>query len=354
VYYGIEARAYAALMFFSAASALALLTAVRTGQVRWWGPYAASVAAVLYTHYTGVGVIAAEGAWALWYGARRGGRCSRPIAAAAGAYAPWLPYVQAAPEHFRSIARLRGPWALGTRCSSSWQGLRRARRLDVPGTVPLVLLGCGAGRRARGPGRGTVPSRGRQSSPSRPDPGARTAPGRSFCRVSGLVGDDLFLFPRSMSASLPFVGLALGWVLVRPARPWAIAAVVLAAGASGSARRRPSAPKRIARTSPAWRACSTSACVPRDVVLYYGPALDPFVCWPDGVPVLRRSHRVAGANPGEASRMACVRSAPWPRTHLPLSKSRRAAGLRPPSVAGWEAVDHRDLPGLRALTTGDV
>jgi 4-amino-4-deoxy-L-arabinose transferase-like glycosyltransferase len=66
VFYGSEGRPYATLMFFSALSALLLVEAVtKGGPSRWWA-YGVSAAAVLYTHYTGLTVLAVEVAWAFW------------------------------------------------------------------------------------------------------------------------------------------------------------------------------------------------------------------------------------------------------------------------------------------------
>jgi hypothetical protein len=173
--------------------------------------------------------------------------------------------------------------------------------------------------------------------------------GPILCRISGLVADDLFLFPRNMSASLPFVGLALGWVLVRPARPWAVAAVVVAAVGLGLGAAQTLRAKAHRPDFPGLARLLDERMRPRDVVLYYGPALDPFVIGRTASLYYARSHRVAGTNPGEASVWhAFDRRRGQGRIFLAQLEAR--GGPRPPSVAGWEAVDHRDLPGLRALT----
>jgi hypothetical protein len=65
VFYGTEARAYSALMFFAALSTLALLVAIESRR-RWhWALYALASCAVLYTHYLGGLVLTAQAVWAL-------------------------------------------------------------------------------------------------------------------------------------------------------------------------------------------------------------------------------------------------------------------------------------------------
>ncbi len=94
IWQGAEGRPYGALMFFCVASSLLLLVALdsRRPWSWWWAAYAVSVAAVVYTHYTGVFVLAAQTLWALW--ARRD-RWAQIAAATVGAvilYIPWLPF----------------------------------------------------------------------------------------------------------------------------------------------------------------------------------------------------------------------------------------------------------------------
>src|ERR1700759_3722294 len=66
VYYGIEARPYATMAFFVALSTWALVRAVRSGAVGWWGLYAVAAAGAVSSHYTSVFVLAVQGAWGLW------------------------------------------------------------------------------------------------------------------------------------------------------------------------------------------------------------------------------------------------------------------------------------------------
>lgn len=65
LFYGTEARAYSALMFFTAVSTLALVVALRSRERLPWAVYVIASCATLYTHYLGGLVLAAQVGWAL-------------------------------------------------------------------------------------------------------------------------------------------------------------------------------------------------------------------------------------------------------------------------------------------------
>ncbi len=131
IHYGIEARAYAALMCFSALSALMLLVAVETGRARWWAAYGAAVAAVLYTHYTGIFVIGAQGAWILLMHRRRWRALMLAYLGAAVAYLPWLPHVHGDPSNW-SCGHSSAAGPRGTRSCSGPRGPRSSRPPTCP------------------------------------------------------------------------------------------------------------------------------------------------------------------------------------------------------------------------------
>jgi mannosyltransferase len=91
--FSTQGRPYATLMFCVVLSTLTLLIAIDRGGRGWWAVYAVASAAVLYTHYTGVFVLAVQTVWAAW----RYPELLRPLAAATGGAAvlflPWLPQV---------------------------------------------------------------------------------------------------------------------------------------------------------------------------------------------------------------------------------------------------------------------
>jgi hypothetical protein len=93
VYQGSEGRPYELLIFCAALSALLLVRALEAEREWswWWVGYALATVAVVYTHYTGVFVLAGQSVWALWAGPTR----RRPLVAASALalvlYLPWLP-----------------------------------------------------------------------------------------------------------------------------------------------------------------------------------------------------------------------------------------------------------------------
>lgn len=235
IFYSVEARPYATLMFLSALSALFLLTALRSAQRRWWFAWGLSLAAVLYTHYTGVFVAAGQLLWVLW--ARPASRRPALIAAALGAVAfvPWLPFVKGDQlSVYGEVATILGityPDAL-----VSWLiGLPLLKPERVPGVGPVILLGIAIGLGLlgllrRGPPRRSISSQARS-------PAGLLAILAAVTPVAvfaySLLADDLFRFPRNLIASLPFAALVLGWALVRPGWPAAALPVGLAAAAVG-------------------------------------------------------------------------------------------------------------------------
>jgi mannosyltransferase len=89
IFYATEGRGYATLALLSVLSTICLVELVRTGRQRWAVALAFSSAGVLYTHYTGVFVIAAQFGWALVCCRAR----ARPVLlAAAGTVALLLPW----------------------------------------------------------------------------------------------------------------------------------------------------------------------------------------------------------------------------------------------------------------------
>ena len=91
IYFSADARAYAVMLLLLGGSTLFMLLGSRTGQVRWWIGYGICVCLVMYSHYTGIFVLAAQFLWAMW--ALPGSR--KPMLVASGlaalAFMPWVP-----------------------------------------------------------------------------------------------------------------------------------------------------------------------------------------------------------------------------------------------------------------------
>ena len=91
VMYGVEGRASSLLALLSCLSTLALLHALDRGGVWRWVGFGALTAAILYTHYTGVFVVVAQGAWALWRHRAEWRAIALSYAGVALVYLPWIP-----------------------------------------------------------------------------------------------------------------------------------------------------------------------------------------------------------------------------------------------------------------------
>jgi mannosyltransferase len=99
---GQYGKMYTLLEVLAVGSTLVLTLAASRGGPRWWGIYAAVAAAMLYTHYLGIFVLAAHGTWVLcrrrtcltaWFAA---------MLATAVLYAPWVPSLWVQLGHARA------------------------------------------------------------------------------------------------------------------------------------------------------------------------------------------------------------------------------------------------------------
>ena len=93
VYYSQEARNYIVVTVWTVLSVLALWRALTRQERRWWVVYAVSSALVVYTHYYGVFVLLAQGAYLLLTWSQQHGRWRPWFASAVVAvvlYVPWL------------------------------------------------------------------------------------------------------------------------------------------------------------------------------------------------------------------------------------------------------------------------
>ena len=91
IYYSGEARAYALMIAFVTATALALLAAIRTGRTRWWVIYAVCSCAALYTHYTSVFPLFGLALWVLWKQRQALRACALANIGVLIGFAPWIP-----------------------------------------------------------------------------------------------------------------------------------------------------------------------------------------------------------------------------------------------------------------------
>jgi 4-amino-4-deoxy-L-arabinose transferase-like glycosyltransferase len=235
IFYSSEARAYALMTLLVVLSTLSLLRALETNDRRWWAAFALLQAASMYTHYTAVFVLAAQGLWALLaYPARR-----VPVLVSSGAaallFAPWVPLMiddSNAPNQ-RIIGAFEpfGPRTVARNTGRLIDGGPFAPLTDLPGTPALVMLGLAtligvaglvwALRRAR-----TRP-------PLAGGPvliGLLALAAPVGASLYSAVSDDLYV-ARNLISSLPYLALALGALLTALPRRVAAPALALALAA---------------------------------------------------------------------------------------------------------------------------
>ena len=343
-FYGIEARSYATLMFLCTLSALVLLMAVRTGRGQWWAAYGLSAAAVLYTHYTGIFVIAAEGAWALWWYRERWRGLGLAYAGAAAAYAPWLPYMHGDPANFEEVALLKG-WNHWNAFLRWVAGNQELAPRDMPGIPALTLLGCGmvvglVGWLLVAVGRRRTPGAARSMRHSRD--GLLVLLLALATPVALLVyawlSTDLFVLPRNLSASLPFAALAIGLALTPPNRIAMAAAVALAGVALTIGAIRMLDDKFHRPNIPAVARLLDERVGQGDLVVYYGGLLWPHVLRTNLPLYYQRSHLVSTA----ATEDKFQRSFRGDRPRRVFLVEVQADGETPsPMVGGWAQVERR-------------
>ena len=223
IFYSDEARAYAVLGFFAAASTLALLRALETGSRHWWVGYGACACAVLYTHYTGVFVLGAEAAWAFWCYRESRRALLLVNAAVALTYLPWLSTVTSS-----SAEQFGGPMHLSLYSfTQAFLGVFPGQPFvhavtlipfrDLPGAVPVALF-CGAVALGLA-GRAAPIAVARREGHRGADPGrmivliallALATP--LGVLVYALTQHDIFV-SRFLTASMPAAALLTGWLL---------------------------------------------------------------------------------------------------------------------------------------------
>jgi mannosyltransferase len=256
IFYSVEARAYATLMFLAAVSTLALVSALTTGRVRWWVVYSIASALVLYTHYTGVFIVLVQGAWALWEGRDRLREVVPAQAAIAIAYLPWIPSFlnQRGNEGIGAIEFLAdplGPKTVATYYLTVLAGQPFVPLRDLPGRVALgVILGVIVVALAALASR--VVAGRRDGWPRLPREGlllVLVAAATPIGVVIYSIGGADLLLPRNLGAGLPATALVIAWLLGSLGRPYAAAAaacVLIALGVGtlgtfGDDHRRPPA-----------------------------------------------------------------------------------------------------------------
>lgn len=142
LFFGSEARSYAAAGFFVALAALALLQALESDRRRHWVVLAVALAGVMLSHYTAIAAIVCLGLWAVLTRRDRLRPLVLAYAAAGAAFLVWVPFAPtfAAPD----VVGIFNPFTLRSAVASvarSLFGVSYAIPLaDVPGRVPAAAL----------------------------------------------------------------------------------------------------------------------------------------------------------------------------------------------------------------------
>ncbi len=245
IFYSAEARGYAVLTALVLATTICLLRAVANGGW-WWVGYGACVCLAMYTHYTGIFVLAVQLAW-VWVVHPR---ARRPLLISTGAamvlFLPWLPSLRGDldsptteilsafyPLSVETVRLNLGHWSVGFPFALPTTSLR-----DLPGLVPLLMLAVGVGlgagavivRRARVEEWDGVEGRGGVGLMALL---ALATPVGAL--LQSAVGTNVFAV-RTLAASWPYLALVVSAALIATRPPLRVAAsgLVVAACAVGS------------------------------------------------------------------------------------------------------------------------
>ena len=233
IFFSTEARPFMLALFLALLSTLTLLRALDTGRLGWWAAYAAGSCAAAYTHYTVVFLLVVQLGWALWTQPWARKYLVLANVAAAVAYIPWLGGLRedlhapnnqiGLPVTFHQLKIILENWSIGSDATPIEQ---------LPGKLALVLAGA-----ALAVGVVGLVQRLRTDNPSSRALSSRTvliillavAPAVLIAVYSWTRAD--ILDPRNLIPSWPGLALAIGALVISPAKPLRLAAVALTLGA---------------------------------------------------------------------------------------------------------------------------
>ncbi|MGQ0832565.1 MAG: glycosyltransferase family 39 protein [Microthrixaceae bacterium] len=234
-FYSTEARAYALVTMLVTMSTLALLRALETDDWRWWAAFAALESAAMYSHYTSIFVIAAQGLWAVVLHRNRLRRLLVAHLAVAVGYLPWVPSLLAdrssTPQQVMNLlvdfSRASVVEALGRLVS----GGPFVALGVLPGVLALTLLAAAATIGTAGLVRRMSQGQFRVSEHVLLIVAmAGAAPAGAFAYSA--LGDDMFI-ARNLITSLPALALVFAALLTSLPRNAAVVALACALTAAG-------------------------------------------------------------------------------------------------------------------------
>jgi hypothetical protein len=246
VWYGVEGRAYATLVFLVVLSTYGLVRALHAERAPWgwWLVFTLASIGVLYTHYTGLFVLVVQAAWGGWACVRHA-RTRRLLELAlanslvALAYLPWIPsYIDQEGNEVGILAinflhplTGRSAWEnvvklLVGHPFEPWHELLGGLGL-VLAAVALAALAAGAVSYLRNPRRNVSLS----LSPSATVLIAALAAATPLALLLYGVFDTSLYAPRNLIASLPALCLLTGVAVARVGLPFGALAAVCLVGA---------------------------------------------------------------------------------------------------------------------------
>jgi hypothetical protein len=143
IFYSVEARPYAVLVFATAASTLALMRAVDTNRPGWWTAYGLASLAGVYSHLTAIFVLVAQAAWAAYRHRHRLRGLLLANGLATVAFLPWVPrlFRDDVPALVSTYGRFdSSPLALGRVLAHVLPGYPFVPLDRVPGTYAAVAF----------------------------------------------------------------------------------------------------------------------------------------------------------------------------------------------------------------------
>lgn len=234
IFNSTSARPFMLMVFFTLLTSVALVRALDRRGLGWWAAYSAFSCGAIYTHYMAVFVLVIQFAWVFWAQPR----ARRPlIIANVAALLVYLPWINGLREdlHAPNFIGFFEPFNLHDILSvleTTAIGHPVIPIGKVPGTLIAAVAAAGVAIGAIGlilKARGVGESRWHPRSRATLIVLIALAPACLELLYSWRRAD--IFFGASLLASWPALGLTIGIIVTRPARPLRIAAAILTLGA---------------------------------------------------------------------------------------------------------------------------
>lgn len=353
IFYGSEARPYGLLAALCAASLLALLVALERGG-RWrWVVVALTSAAVVYTHYVGVGIIVAQAAWAFVAHPSARRAIAAAYIAAAVSFLPWIGELRTDPLFSYAFLAPDGIRDVLERFAQALPGHPFVPLRAIPGAVATALfvgvaiLVTVLAIAQRGRSAGAWPAMARSARGALVLAALATP---AALLLFSVIGDHTVFLVRSLTPSAPAAVVLLAGLAcaVRPRALGAgLTAVLVAVLAFGAGRtldpdhRRPDYAPIAAYLD---RVAQPGDLVVHSTLAFEGTALDQVLArglsrpLPEAFLGLDDDRVWDRAARARRVYLLVARQEPWVRTRPPAATGLVEVG-RGPTAGGWTPVD---------------